>query len=42
MKSIPIDFYFLSLISRFHKLVRTEEDMKELEKFYEYLNHLLM
>ena len=41
MKYLPIDDYLLSLISRFHKLVRTEEDIKELERFYNYLKYYL-
>ena len=41
MKQIPIDNYLLSLISRFQRLCRTEEDIKELERFYNYLKHFL-
>ena len=44
-KSIPIDNYFLSVIGRMHSLISahkiTDEDLIELERFYNYINILL-
>ena len=44
-KSMPLDGYFFSILSKMHSLISTtkltDEDLIELERFYQYINILL-
>ena len=44
-KSMPLDGYFFSILSKMHSLISatkiTDEDLIELERFYQYINVLL-